>query len=154
MGTVLLLLTGTIVQEDMDLYSINYVHTGKPKFWYAIPPDAGTYSLCTGFCVVAGLFFSLGLIPTLVTAPQLERAAQAMFPEKHHACARVGLQHLRVRAKVATMSGFKLIGVAAFGLQFLRHKTSLISPARLREFGVPYSKVRLTGSVMVYICAV
>ncbi|GLD95233.1 hypothetical protein PINS_up003875 [Pythium insidiosum] len=68
--------------EDMDLYSINYLHTGKPKFWYAVPPQS---------------------------AAQLERAAQSMFPEKHHSC------H-----------------------QFMRHKTSLISPTRLKEFGVPF----------------
>uniref|UniRef100_A0A182YPV0 [histone H3]-trimethyl-L-lysine(9) demethylase n=1 Tax=Anopheles stephensi TaxID=30069 RepID=A0A182YPV0_ANOST len=45
--------------EDMDLYSINYLHFGAPKTWYAVPPEHGR---------------------------KLEKLAKASFPASHNTC--------------------------------------------------------------------
>ncbi|XP_014045457.1 lysine-specific demethylase 4A isoform X2 [Salmo salar] len=45
--------------EDMDLYSINYLHFGAPKSWYCVPPEQGK---------------------------KMERLAQGFFPGSHQNC--------------------------------------------------------------------
>ena len=47
------------VQEDADLYSINYLHFGAPKVWYCVPPSQKS---------------------------KFERMCQSVYPELHKAC--------------------------------------------------------------------
>jgi hypothetical protein len=71
--------------EDLDLYSVNYLHYGAPKTWYTVAPAA---------------------------RGRLERCAASAAPELFAQCR-----------------------------QFLRHKELLLSPALLRQHGVPFTRV-------------
>jgi hypothetical protein len=68
--------------EDMNLYSINYVHTGAAKSWYSVPQRL---------------------------QQRFETLAQANFPHDYHKCR-----------------------------EFLRHKTSVLSPLKLRQAGISF----------------
>ena len=71
-------------KEDLDLYSINYMHFGRPKIWYCIPDSDGE---------------------------KFERLCQFHFSDEHSSCS-----------------------------EFLRHKTTQISPTTLKSAGIKYHK--------------
>ncbi|KAL9655048.1 hypothetical protein ABK040_008831 [Willaertia magna] len=71
--------------EDLDLFSINFMHFGQPKIWYTIPSPY---------------------------KKQFEDLAKQFFPEEFANCS-----------------------------QFLRHKTTLISPSILKEHGIKVTRV-------------
>jgi jumonji domain-containing protein 2 len=71
--------------EDLDLYSINYLHTGAAKSWYSILPERRA---------------------------RLDSIAEGSYAEELRRCR-----------------------------EYMRHKTKLFSPARLKECGLPYDTV-------------
>ncbi|KAG2393936.1 hypothetical protein C9374_003700 [Naegleria lovaniensis] len=80
--------------EDLDLYSINYMHFGSPKVWYTIPFPYKT---------------------------KFEELVKKTFPEQFKQCS-----------------------------QFLRHKTTLISPFTLKEHGIKVTRVtQLPGEFII-----
>lgn len=80
--------------EDIDLYSITYLHFGKQKQWYCIPPKYKT---------------------------KFEELAGKLFPKESNDC-----------------------------VNFLKHKTTLISPNYLLENGIPvYVALQEPGEFMI-----
>ncbi|KAI8593179.1 JmjC domain, hydroxylase-domain-containing protein [Geranomyces variabilis] len=80
--------------EDMDLYSINYIHFGAPKQWYVVPPDV---------------------------RDKFERVASETFLHEAEKCS-----------------------------EFLRHKTSILSPKYLASRGVNVNRVvQRAGEFMI-----
>eukprot|EP01118_Nematostelium_gracile_P006478 TRINITY_DN2082_c0_g1_i2.p1 TRINITY_DN2082_c0_g1~~TRINITY_DN2082_c0_g1_i2.p1 ORF type:complete len:592 (-),score=136.57 TRINITY_DN2082_c0_g1_i2:30-1805(-) len=79
--------------EDMNLFSINYLHFGEPKYWYAVSPQDG---------------------------PRLERLAQSYFPEQFRKCS-----------------------------EFLRHKTTMISPHILQRNNIKVTNVKQEAGQIV-----
>ncbi|KAJ3177029.1 hypothetical protein HDU87_004745 [Geranomyces variabilis] len=80
--------------EDMDLYSINYIHFGAPKQWYVVPPDV---------------------------RDKFERVATETFLHEAEKCP-----------------------------EFLRHKTSILSPKYLASRGVNVNRVvQRAGEFMI-----
>jgi hypothetical protein len=70
-------------KEDLDLYSINYLHHGKSKFWYGID---------------------------LRDSEKFEKMMQYMFPENHRACSEF-IRHKTtlVHPRVLVENGIRLV---------------------------------------------
>jgi len=70
-------------KEDLDLYSINYLHSGRPKFWYAVDLSENT---------------------------RFEQFLHEKFPESSKRCPEfVRHKTTLVHPKTLTQQGFKMV---------------------------------------------
>lgn len=99
--------------EDMDLYSINYLHFGDPKTWYAIPPEHGfrfeRLMSCKSNDPITLLIAIL--IASLLTL-SLCSSSTGYFPDSFKTCP-----------------------------AFLRHKTHLVSAQVLKDHSIPFNRI-------------
>jgi hypothetical protein len=80
--------------EDMNLYSINYLHFGQPKSWYFVSPSDGE---------------------------RFESVMNGYFPHKLRDCK-----------------------------QYLRHKTSMLSPSQLKKENISFTRVtQMEGEIVI-----
>ncbi|KAJ0064977.1 hypothetical protein NL108_000941 [Boleophthalmus pectinirostris] len=117
--------------EDMDLYSINYLHFGQPKSWYSVPPEHGK---------------------------RLERLAQVSLLQPSSEAAGSGRKSMPTslnkhpltyesRRQQQQPTVYELLKDSFFpgssqGCDaFLRHKMTLISPSILKKYSIPFDRI-------------
>jgi jumonji domain-containing protein 2 len=94
--------------EDMNLFSINYLHFGEPKQWYCIPPSHGA---------------------------RFERLLHGSFTQPSYFFNRK-LGYYADQLKVCP--------------EFVRHKTSLVSPSVILQNQIPLSRaIQEKGQIII-----
>lgn len=99
--------------EDMDLYSINYVHYGSPKTWLIYDEFYNVYNLKCIYNILIWTIFNYRYAIPPEHGRRFERIAASMYPIDFKNCP-----------------------------AFLRHKMSFISPSTLNDYSIPWNKVK------------
>ena len=107
--------------EDMDLYSINYIHVGAPKTWYAIAPEDGKGRVQQLQCLVLLLLSYFYFSYCELEQKRFETFASQLLPAQSSKCP-----------------------------AWMRHKTTLINPSLIRANGIRVRKIiHEAGEIMI-----